>query len=89
KKDQEEKVIAEAEKQSEQPSDLGDKYADKKKKRKKQKRAHSASDHSKADTSMPTNEEEDLPKNLGTSAKLDASKEPTDRISVDSKDPNQ
>ncbi|MCI23265.1 hypothetical protein A2U01_0044443, partial [Trifolium medium] len=59
---------------------LGDKSADKKKKKKKQKRAHSTSEHSK--------EEEDLPKNLGASAKLDASKEPIDRISDSSKDPN-
>ncbi|MCI63064.1 hypothetical protein A2U01_0084321, partial [Trifolium medium] len=38
---------------------------------------------------MPTNEEVELPKNLDTSAELAASKEHKDRISGDSKDPNQ
>ncbi|MCI26377.1 hypothetical protein A2U01_0047572, partial [Trifolium medium] len=88
KKDQEEKVVTETEKQSKQPSGLEDRSAEKKKK-KKQKKTHSTSEHSKADTSMPTNEEGELPKNLGTSAELDASKEPTNRISGDSKDPNR
>ncbi|MCI78838.1 hypothetical protein A2U01_0100109, partial [Trifolium medium] len=54
----------------------------------KQKKTHSTSEHSKADTSMPTNEEKELPKNLDTSAEPDALKEQKDRISGDGKDPN-
>ncbi|MCI37081.1 hypothetical protein A2U01_0058305, partial [Trifolium medium] len=88
-KDQEEKVVIEAGKQSKQPSGLEDKSAEKKEKKKEQKRTHSTSEHSTADTSMPINEEKELPKNLGTSAEPDASKEPTDRISGDSKGLNQ
>ncbi|MCI50860.1 hypothetical protein A2U01_0072104, partial [Trifolium medium] len=66
KKDQEDTAITEAGKQSEQPISLEDKYVEKKKRKKKHKKTHSTSDRSIADTSIPTNEEEELPKNLDT-----------------------
>ncbi|MCI23123.1 hypothetical protein A2U01_0044301, partial [Trifolium medium] len=83
KKDQEEKTVTEAGKQSEQPSGLEDKSTKKRKKKKKQKKTHFTSDHSIADTSMPTHEEKNLPKSLDSSAEPDASKDPTNRLSGD------
>ncbi|MCI39022.1 hypothetical protein A2U01_0060251, partial [Trifolium medium] len=83
KKDQEEKAVPEAGKQSEQPSGLEYKSTEKRKKKKKQKKTHSTSGHSIADTSMPTHEEKNLPKSLGSSAEPDASKDPTNRLSGD------
>ncbi|MCI47738.1 hypothetical protein A2U01_0068980, partial [Trifolium medium] len=89
KKDQEETAITEARKQSEQPISLEDKSAEKEKKRKKHKKTHSTSDHSMADTSIPANKEEELPKNVDTDVGLDASNVPTDRTSGDNTDPPQ
>ncbi|MCI28205.1 hypothetical protein A2U01_0049405 [Trifolium medium] len=65
-------------------SGLEAKSAEKKNKKKKQKKTHSTAEHSKADISMPTDEEQELPKNLGTNA----SKEQKEQIPDDNKDPN-